>query len=141
MNRSRQKNVLCKFYKYGHCIKGEACPYRHSKRKRKSKRQIGATCKFYLMGKCVKGNNCSFSHNDYPQPQSRADFMQDMDQHHDDDFYYASPPAEPAYSSYMSVSPGSESIGDERSRSYNDRSDIWGATSQGSNLLLSNLLF
>ena len=47
---------ICKFYLKGSCMKGPACPYRHSRNDR------AVVCKHWLRALCKKGDLCEFLH-------------------------------------------------------------------------------
>jgi len=47
---------ICKFFMKGSCVKGNACPYKHTKGER------AVVCKHWLRGLCKKGDSCEFLH-------------------------------------------------------------------------------
>jgi len=47
---------LCKFFQKGTCMKGDQCPYRHSRGEK------SVVCKHWLRGLCKKNDACEFLH-------------------------------------------------------------------------------
>lgn len=55
-NAGEESNEICKFFLKGTCVKGNACPYKHTKGER------AVVCKHWLRGLCKKGDSCEFLH-------------------------------------------------------------------------------
>ena len=53
--------IICKYFIQGKCIKGDSCPYLHSKVE-KPKEIIQIECPMYNIGFCKNGRNCHFLH-------------------------------------------------------------------------------
>ena len=53
--------IICKYFIQGKCVKGESCPYLHSKVE-KPKEIITIECPMYNVGFCKNGRNCCFMH-------------------------------------------------------------------------------
>uniref|UniRef100_A0A6V3S1L4 Cleavage and polyadenylation specificity factor subunit 4 n=1 Tax=Lotharella globosa TaxID=91324 RepID=A0A6V3S1L4_9EUKA len=47
---------ICKFYQKGPCMRGDSCPYRHSRGER------SVVCKHWLRGLCKKSDKCEYLH-------------------------------------------------------------------------------
>ena len=56
-----KSKIICKYFIQGKCIKGEACPYLHSKVE-KPKAITQLECPMYNIGFCKNGRNCQFLH-------------------------------------------------------------------------------
>jgi cleavage and polyadenylation specificity factor subunit 4 len=52
----QQPGEICKFFLKGTCVKGNSCPYKHTKGER------AVVCKHWLRGLCKKGDSCEFLH-------------------------------------------------------------------------------
>jgi len=56
MQVAGEDGEVCKFFLKGTCMKGNECPYRHSRGER------SVVCKHWLRGLCKKGDLCEFLH-------------------------------------------------------------------------------
>eukprot|EP00298_Acanthocystis_sp_HF-20_P009731 c18469_g1_i2.p1 GENE.c18469_g1_i2~~c18469_g1_i2.p1 ORF type:complete len:282 (+),score=102.40 c18469_g1_i2:243-1088(+) len=63
---------ICRFFKSGHCVKGDGCPYSHD--------LSFEPCRYHhLKGFCNEGENCRFSHEPISE-ERRAQLMVELDQ-------------------------------------------------------------
>mmetsp|Transcript_6155 Transcript_6155/g.9583 ORF Transcript_6155/g.9583 Transcript_6155/m.9583 type:complete len:143 (-) Transcript_6155:441-869(-) len=61
MNQRKEKKqqierTICRFWKKGTCMKGDACEFRHARR------EGTMVCKHWLRGLCKKADRCNFLH-------------------------------------------------------------------------------
>jgi len=54
--QQQESNETCKFFLKGMCMKGNSCPFRHTRAEK------AVVCKHWLRGLCKKGDVCEFLH-------------------------------------------------------------------------------